>query len=255
MSHKIFTWTLGLLISTPALALVGSETIDLPGCGGQAVVYRNERQTIIKFEDVRNCSNFTVNGQRFKMQSDDRQLYSYVYTWQPTIYRDQLRLRVHSNRSRTEDYLYLRADEKYSEKKRPHWQPPITSQPHHVPSVTIGKSDLIYLNESRNSAHLPACGGRLWVELDRQRLVVRVAGRSTCDQVWLTTFNQQPLVMESVRRFDRAYQTWTFRLPERAVRPGHNSLILALKNSRRDQADYVRYYFSDQRWFFARGGG
>jgi len=254
MSHKLFTWTLGLLIATPALAHTGSEHINLPSCGGHAVVYRNERQTIIKIEDVRECSNITVNGQRFKMQSHHGELYSYVYTWQPTIYRDQLTLRVHSNSSRTEDYVHLRADEKYSGRKRPHWERPVTWKPHHAPVVTVRENDLIYLDESRNSAHLPACGGRLRVELDHQRLVVRVEGRNTCDQVRLTVFNQQPLVMESVRRFDRGYQTWTFRLPERSVRPGRNSLTLAVQNSRRDRADYVRYYFSDQRWFFASGG-
>jgi hypothetical protein len=135
MSHKFFTWTLGFFISTPALAHTGSEPIDLPSCGGHAVVYRNERQTVIKFEDVRECSNFTVNGQRFKMQADHRQLYSYVYTWQPTIYRDRLTLRVHSNRSRTEDYVHLRADEKYSRKKRRYWQRPLTSKPHHAAVV------------------------------------------------------------------------------------------------------------------------
>ncbi len=254
MSHKLCTWTLGLLLSSPALAYSGSQHIDLPNCGGHAMVYRNERQTIVKIEDVTDCSNVSINGQRIKMQSyDDR--YSYVYTWQPTFYREQLTLRVHSNTSRTEDYVQLRADEESAWKKRPRWERPVTWKPHHpAPVVTVRDDNLIYLDEARNSALLPSCGGRVRIELEQPKLIVRLEGGNSCDKVRLTVFNQQPLAMESVRRLDRNCEVWTFRLPERAVRPGRNSLTLAIENSYRDRADYVRYYFSDQRWFFASGG-
>ncbi|HYX33488.1 MAG TPA: hypothetical protein VE954_10270 [Oligoflexus sp.] len=257
MSHKFFTWTFGLIFASPALAYSGAQHIDLPNCGGHAMVYRNAHQTVIKIEDVRECSNLTVNGQRYKMQPQSHDRHAYVYTWRPTLYRDQLTLRVHSNSSRTEDYVHLHADEheNYGGKRRPHWDRPVTWKPHHqAPVVTVREDDLIYLDEARNSSVLPACGGRVRVELERQRLLVRLEGPNTCDRVRLTVFNQQPLVMESVRRYDRGSQVWSFRLPERSVRPGRNSLTLAVQNSHHDRADYVRYYFSDQRWFFASGG-
>jgi hypothetical protein len=220
------------------------------------MIYRNDRQTIIKIEDVTDCSNVSVNGQRLKMQSYKGR-YSYVYTWQPTIYRDQLTLRIHSNSSRTEDHVRLRADDDYAGKRRPRWERPVAWKPHHpipAPVVTVRENDLIYLDEARNSAALPSCGGRVRVDLEHQRLVVRLEGANTCDKVRLTVFNQQPLVMESVRRLDRDCEVWTFRLPDRAVRPGRNSLTLAVENRYRDRTDLVRYYFSDQRWFFASGG-
>jgi hypothetical protein len=254
MSHKLFTWTLGLLLSSPALAHLKSEHINLPNCGGHAMIYRNERQTIIKFEDVANCSKLSVNGQRFKMHPHHSR-YSYVYTWTPTVYREQLVLRVHSNSSRTEDHVRLRADESYAWKKRPHWERPVTWKPHvPAPVVTVREDRLIYLDEARNTALLPSCGGRVRVDLEHQKLIVRLEGAHTCDRVRLTVFNQQPLMLDSVRRLDRKSETWTFRLPERAIRAGRNSLTLAVENRYRDQADFVRYYFSDQRWFFASGG-
>jgi hypothetical protein len=255
MSFKLGIWTLGLLVSAPALAHSGTQHIDLPNCGGHAMVYRNERQTIIKIEDVTDCSNVSVNGQRIKMQNlNDR--YSYVYTWQPTFYREQLTLRVHSNTSRTEDYVQLQADENYAGKKRPRWERP-SWKPHYpapAPVVTVRDDELIYLDEARNTALLPSCGGRVRVDIEQQKLIVRLEGANTCDRVRLTVFNQQPLAMESVRRLDRNSEVWTFRLPERAVRPGRNSLTLAIENRYRERADFVRYYFSDQRWFFASGG-
>lgn len=255
MSFKLSTWTLGLLLSAPAFAHSGSQHIDLPNCGGHAMVYRNERQTIIKIEDVTDCSNVSVNGQRIKMQSlNDR--YSYVYTWQPTFYREQLTLRVHSNTSRTEDYVQLQADENYAWKKKPRWERPNwkPQYPAPAPVVTVRDDDLVYLDEARNTALLPSCGGRVRVDIEQQKLIVRLEGANTCDRVRLTVFNQQPLAMESVRRLDRNCEVWTFRLPERAVRAGRNSLTLAIENRYRERADYVRYYFSDQRWFFASGG-
>jgi hypothetical protein len=254
MSHKFFTWTLGLLFASPALATFGSQHFDLPNCGGHAMIYRNERQTVIKLEDVRECSNLTVNGQRFKMHPHHDH-HSYVYTWQPTVYQDQLTLHVHSNSKRTEDYVYVRADENHDRHQRPHWERPVTWKPHHpAPVVTVRDDDLIYLDESRNTALLPACGGRMRVDLEHQRLIVRLEGPNTCDRVRLTVFNQQPLVMESVRQWERGRQVWSFRLPERSVRPGRNSLTLAVQNGHHGRTDFVRYYFSDQRWFFASGG-
>ncbi|WP_141734858.1 hypothetical protein [Oligoflexus tunisiensis] len=253
MSHKIFTWTLGLLVSSPALAL-GSQSISLRDCGGYAKVHRNEHQTLIKFENVKECSNLSVNGRRLKMHQHHRH-YSYVYTWKPTHHHDHLTLRVHSNSSRTEDVIRLQADHIHGHKHRPHWDRPVTWQPHRpAPVVTVRNDDLLYLDEARNTAHLPSCGGRVRVDLDHQKLIVRLEGPNTCDRVRLTVFNQQPLIMESVRRFDHGRQVWTFHLPARSVRPGRNSLTLAVQDSHRDRSDLVRYYFSDQRWFFASGG-
>jgi hypothetical protein len=254
MSHKLFTLTLGLLLSSPALAHLRSEHINLPNCGGHAMVYRNEHQTIIKFEDVANCSKVSVNGQRFKMVSSHHR-YSYVYTWKPTVYREKLVLRVHSNSSRTEDYVRLQADESYAWNKKPRWEQTPTWKPQRpAPVVTVRDDDLIYLDEARNTALLPSCGGRVRIDLDHQKLIVRLEGTHSCDRVRLTVFNQQPLLVDSVRRLDRHGETWTFRLPARAICAGRNSLTLAVENRYRDQADFVRYYFSDQRWFFASGG-
>lgn len=253
MSHRLLSWTFLLTLSTPALAHNRAQTFQLPNCGGQAIVYRNDRQTVVKLEDVDECSNVTIDGQRQKMQIQYNERYSYVYSWQPTVYRDTLTLRVHSNSNRTEDYVRLTADGDDLQRP-PRWQRPTRWDPRPAPVVTTYDDGFVYLDESRNSALLPECGGRMRIDLEYQRLVVRVEGPETCDRVRLTVFNQQPLIMESVRRLDHRGQVWTFALPERALRPGRNSLTLAVQNSRRDRADQVRYYFAEPRWFFASGG-
>jgi hypothetical protein len=253
MSHKIFTWTLGLLMSSPALALAGSQSIPLRDCGGYARVYRSDHHTLIKLENVKECSNLSVNGRRLKMHQHHHH-YSYVYTWKPSHQHDHLSLKVHSNSSRTEDVIRLQADHLHHHHHRPHGDRPVAWKPHQSPVVTVRNNDLLYLDESRNTAHLPSCGGRVSVDMEHQKLVVRLEGHNTCDRVRLTVFNQQPFVMESVRHLDHGRQVWTFHLPARSIRPGRNNLTLTVQDSHRNRSDLVRYYFSDQRWFFASGG-
>ncbi len=263
MTHLKYFSTLLFLLATPALSEHNFERFNLPNCGGHAEVRRNDRQTLIEFEDIEDCSNLTVNGQRIKMQVRSDGHYFFVYTWQPSLYRDRLDMRVHSNSGRTEDRLQIQTDERATAwnnngrwgdyGRRPvAWEGrrPADSLP-----VTRASGDsMLYLDEARNATDLPICGGRLRIDVQHQKLIIRLEGSQDCDRVRLSVLNQRPLVMENSRRLDRSCQVWTFHLPEYWLRPGRNSLTLSVQGARQERADLVRYYFSDQRYFFASGG-
>ncbi len=253
MTHQLF-WTFCLLVSSPALAGKRMQTIDLPNCGGLAEIISNDRQTLIQFKDVDDCSNLTINSQKMKMQRQNSQQYTYVYTWQPSLYREQITLRLHSNSGKTEDYVRLRSDEEnwsHNDWKKK-WARPARWEASHP--VRDYDDSLIYLDDKRNTAWLPECGGQIRISIEQQRLLVKLEGGSqACEKVRLTVLNQRPLSMESIRRSDRSCQSWSFPLPERSLQAGRNSLTLKIESARENRSDLVRYYFSDQRWFFASG--